>query len=219
MTPDPVGRVWTLWLPLCAAVFLALSGGLANAWYGRWMDGEQGVVEMAQWLVVSAAVVVAARAIGGPEVRRSSFLLVWFALAALACFYVAGEEVSWGQHFLQWNTPDYWRAINDQEETNLHNASAWFDQKPRAVLELGVVVGGLLAPLARRLRPGLLRGLSDLVAPTAATVPIALLAELAGFSKRLDLNLFYRPSEIQELYFYLFVLVYLLVLRGRLGRR
>jgi hypothetical protein len=219
MTSDRPNHVWTFWLPVGLAVALALLGTRAPGWYEVWMNGERGAVELGQWLALLAAIIVAARLLARSEMRDRPALLAWVAIGGLACFYVAGEEVSWGQHFLQWNTPEYWRAINDQQETNLHNTSTWFDQKPRALLELGVIVGGLLAPLLRRLRPGLLRGLPDLIAPTAATVPIAFVAEFAGFAKRLDLDLFFRPSEIQELYFYLFALAYLMVLDRRIRGR
>ncbi len=52
--------------------------------------------------------------------------------------YFAGEEVSWGQHWLGWETPPAIAAVNDQQETNLHNTSSWLDQKPRLALELWV---------------------------------------------------------------------------------
>jgi hypothetical protein len=77
----------------------------------------------------------------------------WFALWALACVYFAGEEASWGQHLFGWQTPDWVGAIyetlgmvNDQGETNIHNASSWLDQKPRAAVELWVVIGGIVVP-------------------------------------------------------------------------
>src|SRR3546814_4167282 len=54
---------------------------------------------------------------------------------------MAGEEASWGQHYAGWLTPDNWQALNDQGETNLHNTSSWLDQKPRTLLEIGVIVG------------------------------------------------------------------------------
>lgn len=219
MTSEGPSRLWTLWAPLAIAVLLATLGKLAPGWYDAWMNDERGGVELAQWLVLAAAVVAALRLLARPELRRRPALLAWVALAGLACFYVAGEEISWGQHLAQWNTPEYWRALNDQGETNLHNTSSWFDQKPRTLLELGVIVGGLLGPALRRLRPGLLRGMVDLVTPAAATLPIAAVAEFAGLDKRLGLGLFFRPSEVQELYFYLFALGYLLVLDARLRGR
>lgn len=215
MTSD---RLWTLWLPLSLALALAALGAFAPAWYAAWLNDEQGGVEMGQWLVLLAALGVALVSMGRPEARARPWLLAWLALAAVACLYVAGEEVSWGQHLLNWNTPEYWKAVNDQGETNLHNVSSWLDQKPRALLELGVVLGGLVAPAVRRLRPGLLSGPLDLLAPTAACLPVALLAELAGASKRLGFELFFRPSEVQELFFYLFVLIYLVELGRRMER-
>lgn len=217
MTPEGASRLWLLWLPVALAVLLSLLGRFAPGFYDAWLNDEQGGVEMGQWVVLVAAIIVALRLLSRPDVRRRPVVSVWVGLAALGCFYVAGEEVSWGQHFLQWNTPEYWRAVNDQAETNLHNVSSWFDQKPRALLELGVVLGGIVAPILRRLRPGVFRGLVDLLAPTAATLPIAVLAEVAGLSKRLGLDLFFRPSEVQELFFYAFVLAYLVILGRRLS--
>jgi len=219
MISERPARLWTLWLPLGLAAALAGLGTFAPGWYDAWMNDERGGVELAQWLVLVAAVVVALRLLALPEVRRRPALFAWIGLAGLACFYVAGEEISWGQHLAQWNTPEYWRAVNDQGETNLHNTSSWFDQKPRTLLELGVIVGGLLGPALRRWRPGLLRGAADLLVPVAATLPIAAIAEFAGLDKRLGLDLFFRPSEVQELYFYLFALAYLLVLGARARAR
>lgn len=219
MTSDRSDRLWTLWLPLGLALALALLGTLAPGWYADWMNDEQGGVEMGQWLVLLAALAAAVGSMLRPEARARPWLMAWLALAAVACLYVAGEEVSWGQHLLNWNTPEYWKAVNDQGETNLHNVSSWLDQKPRALLELGVVLGGLAAPALRRLRPGLLRGPLGLLAPTVACLPVALLAEFAGFSKRLGFDLFFRPSEVQELFFYIFVLIYLVDLGRRMRRR
>ena len=42
-------------------------------------------------------------------------------LAALGCFLIAMEEISWGQTFFGWNTPASIKEINLQNETNIHN--------------------------------------------------------------------------------------------------
>ena len=42
-------------------------------------------------------------------------------LFVLGCFFVAFEEISWGQHIFYWSTPDVFSKINLQNETNLHN--------------------------------------------------------------------------------------------------
>lgn len=45
------------------------------------------------------------------------------ALVAMAaiCFLGAGEEISWGQHWLKFQTSEFFTTHNHQRETNLHN--------------------------------------------------------------------------------------------------
>jgi len=45
----------------------------------------------------------------------------FFALLAMSCFYVAMEEISWGQRIFGFTSPDYFKANNLQSETNFHN--------------------------------------------------------------------------------------------------
>jgi hypothetical protein len=50
--------------------------------------------------------------------------LVYLGLALLF-FFGAGEEISWGQRILGFQTPVSLSQVNRQEEFNLHNLSAW----------------------------------------------------------------------------------------------
>lgn len=50
--------------------------------------------------------------------------LVYLGLALLF-FFGAGEEISWGQRLLGFQTPEPLSQVNRQEEFNLHNLSAW----------------------------------------------------------------------------------------------
>jgi len=52
--------------------------------------------------------------------------LVYLGLAVLF-FFGAGEEISWGQRILGFETPETLSEVNRQEEFNLHNLSAWED--------------------------------------------------------------------------------------------
>ena len=74
----------------------------------------------------------------------------WVLAWTVACIYFAGEEASWGQWYFNWETPVFVDSINDQGETNLHNMSSWLDQKPRALVELFIVIAVFAAPLMRR---------------------------------------------------------------------
>lgn len=51
-----------------------------------------------------------------PPLRRLSYVLL-----ALLFFVAFGEELSWGQHYFGFDTPEAIGKINQQEELNLHN--------------------------------------------------------------------------------------------------
>ena len=145
-----------LWIP---CVFLAVQLGLEASFSTDTlsaMHSENGPHETAQFVLLLAALIAALAVMLKINWRTHPWLGVWVALAAVCCLYVGGEEVSWGQHFLNWTTPEYWAAINDQNETNLHNTSSWLDQKPRLILLIGVVTGGVIIPFLRKKKPGLL---------------------------------------------------------------
>ncbi len=216
--------VWCwLWGPLILAAALAVVPHFNGDWYRAWITGERhGVLEAAQVLLALAGLVQCLRILAMPALQSRPWLYLWVGFAAAACFYIAGEEASWGQHYLGWETPEGWLALNDQGETNLHNTSSWFDQKPRMLLELGVVVGGILIPLWALRWPALRRRRFGIILPPMICLPSAALAEFArAWERVVDLlagrfYLFGRSSEVQEFYFYLFVLLYMIVLRRRL---
>ncbi len=72
-------------------------------------------------------------------------LIAWI----LGCVYFAGEEISWGQWYFGWSTPETLSDINRQDETNLHNTTSWLNEKPRTVVELWFLFAGLFVAVAR----------------------------------------------------------------------
>lgn len=220
--PDDASPWWWLALPLGLAVVLSLLFHISRNWFNVWVAGEPGLLEFSQVVILLAATAVALRIFSMVRGRGDRLLTTFVGLTAMTCFMIAGEELSWGQHIFGWATPSGWEALNDQGETNLHNISSWLDQKPRALLELGILVGGIAVPLVALSRPWIRRGRFGIYLPPLACLPAALIAEAVAMWDRLVLglgghqNLFHRTSEIQEFYFYLFFLFYLIILRRRL---
>jgi hypothetical protein len=215
-----LSRLWTLWLPL---IFLGIQAILEISFSTGELSvlmSENGPVELLQWVTMVLASMVAMITLFRVNPLKTPWLFAWVLTALLSCLYVAGEEVSWGQHFLEWNTPSYWQNINDQNETNLHNVSSWLDQKPRTILLIGIIVGGLVFPLLDRTRPRFLPRRFSLIYPSHELILIALLVigpRIANDMARLfNFNLFERVSEVQEVYMFYFVLLYLVVLRHRI---
>jgi hypothetical protein len=82
---------------------------------------EDGVVEsLSVVALVTAAVVCFARIVRLRGVRTRWFLFCTGILGALFVFG-AGEEISWGQRILGVESPEFFKANNAQQETNLHN--------------------------------------------------------------------------------------------------
>lgn len=211
--------LWWLWIPLGVMIVqCGLEAALPFPALDR-MHSENGPHETVQAIIMISAFGVAVAGTIRFFLQRRMALAGWFVLAALCSLYVAGEEVSWGQHLFDWGTPDFWSAVNDQQETNLHNTTSWLDQKPRAILLIGIAVGGLLIPLLRRHRPGLLPQRFAVIYPPSCLYVLALLSVVPHIlEKILEETVgtpFTRLSEVQELFMFYFVLLYLIALRKR----
>ena len=92
-----------------------------------WLLNEDGLAEWGQFLFYAGALVFSLLVLWrrrgdlGEGLRsRAAWQWLGWLLLALLFFFVAGEEISWGErithHGLEWI-----RQINTQEETNIHN--------------------------------------------------------------------------------------------------
>lgn len=183
---------------------------------------ENGVVELLQAALLLVSGVTAFRAWRSIPRERHKWFRAWLLLAAICCFFVFGEEVSWGQWWFKWTTPDYWKVLNQQQETNLHNTSRYLNQVPRRLLEFSVICGGILIHLVA-LIPTMKRHLPQrfiLIYPPATLSITAFCYVLLLILSRLgrqvyDLSLIPHTSETQETFLFLFVFLYILVLKKR----
>ena len=212
---------WWLGVPVAIAAFILASAWLAPEFYMQWVLPEgYGVLEVGHFFIPLATAIIALRLLLKPFVHARPFTFAFVLLAAFACLYIAGEEHSWGQHFFYWNTPEYWAAVNRQAETNLHNVHEWLNHQPRAVMQAGVFVGGLLIPLAAWFFPIVRRNRWSLFLPAAALVPAALgwalFRGVNQVTKIFGESLVPRPSESVETFIYLFLLFYMIVFARRI---
>ncbi len=175
---------------------------------------ENGLIEIAQVFAISIGLFAALVKLRHLDWREQKFLVFWFSMASLGCLYIAGEEISWGQWVLLWESSDFWLAINDQNETNLHNTSSWLDQKPRILLEIGVVVSGLILVWLRKRHP---QKIPAWLMPLIPASPAACVAGLYVFVKLTDvvwnvfeIKLYARASEVIEFLIYYYITVYVI---------
>jgi hypothetical protein len=213
---------WWLGIPLLVAAFTVGTYQLAPHFYLRYVLPEgYGLLEISHFFIPLFGLFIAASLLLLPFVRARPVAFTVALISALSCLYIAGEEMSWGQHFFHWNTPEYWAMVNRQEETNLHNTYAIFEKTPRSMLETGIFIGGLIVPLAALFYPWLRACRASLFLPADALVPTALGAFLFKLIDRLQQGgyintILQRPSETIETYLYFFILAYLIVYARRL---
>jgi hypothetical protein len=220
LSNTPLKPLYWLYLPLlwmAAQIGLELTlddNTLIN------LHAENGPHELIQFFMLVAGAIVAARILFGMD-KSNKWLVAWVVAAFAACTFVAIEEMSWGQSVFKWGTPEFWAHINVQEETNLHNTSTWLNQKPRILLAIGIVTGGLLIPLAKKYKPSWVPKKFDIIYPPATlgvTAALYLFVRLTEKAANVffDMDIWARPSEIEEVYFFYFVLLYLVVMKKRL---
>ncbi len=210
-----------LWLPLLLLLLLTVLFFFSPELAKYWIGAEGGLVELGTPIVLVPAVISGILCLRKYKLLPHGWLAGWLLLITAACVYFAGEELSWGQQLFHWGTPEVMLEINDQQETNIHNISSWFDQKPRLLLELWVLIGGIILPLWRRWK-GIVY-ISDnwryWFWPSFICLPVAAISILVK-EKLVDYwpyDFQIRSSELQEFYFALFLFFYLYSCKRRLS--
>jgi hypothetical protein len=213
---------WWLGVPVFVAVFALGTYWIVPAWYMRYVLPEgYGLLEVSHFFIPLFGLFIAGSLLFLPFVRARPFVFSVALVGALSCLYIAGEEMSWGQHFFHWNTPEYWAAINRQDETNLHNAYLILEGLPRSILQLCIAIGGLGVPLGAVFYPAVRTCRISLFLPPPALVPTSLGAVGLKLVDHLQqsgylTNLLHRPSETIETYLYFFILAYLVIYARRI---
>lgn len=127
-----IGGRWLFALATGTSILLALGtamiAGIAPGLFSRWFS-EDSIGEHAQetLLVISAIIGFATMArapAGHGRVGPFGPRVALFGLAAVA-LTVFLEEISWGQKYMHWRTPDFLLGANSQQETNFHNLDTW----------------------------------------------------------------------------------------------
>lgn len=155
--PDMVFESRTSALPFTIAALPVVTFGIyiflqsfpSTRAFATWLVQENRPVELLTFLSLLAAGVVALR-LANRLRKREPYLLAAIALALFGagCLVVAMEEISWGQQFFGFATPESIKHINRQGEVTLHNLGGV--QGHASYLYLCFGLGGLAGYLLHR---------------------------------------------------------------------
>lgn len=214
-----IKKLWGVYVPVAIAAALAIINPLLPRPFINIIYIENGILEIFQPTICFAAVFVGLTILA--KIKLSKWLRIWVGAAILGALYVGLEEISYGQQILKWETGAYWSEVNDQNETNFHNTSSWLDQKPRILLLVGIIIGGIVVPLLARFRPASLPTRLSAIYPSADLITVASLVAFTQATKALlkltGIVIYDRTSELNEFFMFYFVLLYLCQLRHKLA--
>ncbi|MFQ5737389.1 MAG: hypothetical protein ACE5JX_00115 [Acidobacteriota bacterium] len=119
----------------------------------KWLTGEDGFLENMQ--VGCCATSLVLTVLIGRRLSSKGMRTLYFFLAG-GFLFLMGEELSWGQRLLGWETPEWLNTLNRQAESNLHNVHG-VESAFRGLQLIAGALGSLLPGLAligwNRLRP------------------------------------------------------------------
>ncbi len=147
-------RDWKLSSSMAAFIsfgipILVCLAGAATALLGKHaykaFTGEDGISENLQVLFWTFALILGLVVMGRLWQKGSKIFALLYLVLNIGIVFIVGEEISWGQRIFGWETSEELKAINKQEETNLHNIEGVGDK----IKWLHVLIGsyGTIFPL------------------------------------------------------------------------
>jgi len=125
------------------------SNGNQNPFVSFDLWNESGFIENLQALFLFLSIIFIFITI--KAYRKNIFFKILLIIKLFALIYFLGEEISWGQHFLEWNSPEFFMIANSQKETNLHNISGLFNQFPRLLVLIWCALSSITIFLINRI--------------------------------------------------------------------
>jgi uncharacterized membrane protein len=113
-----VGPIFFL-VPLLGSVGIVLAR--ADKGLYRYLTNEDSVLEWPQFFGFAVAAVFACLCAWLLFRTGRRVVAVAYLAFAVGCFFIAGEEIAWGQRILGFGTPERLEEINEQKEVTVHN--------------------------------------------------------------------------------------------------
>tara|TARA_B110000483_G_C17937338_1_gene443204 strand:+ start:31 stop:711 length:681 start_codon:yes stop_codon:yes gene_type:complete len=113
------------------------------------LDGN-GLVETMQEIILLFTICYLLLFLNKLKNKKCNTIKIFLILETLGLSYFFFEEISWGQHIIGYNTPDFLFSINNQKEFNLHNISNLFNELPKSFVFIWC---GIAIPFVKLFKP------------------------------------------------------------------
>ncbi len=137
------------WMPLALSLSVLASKVYQPAYH--FFIQEDGLLEWGTFLFAAMAAFAAGRTTCSRATDGYPVQAIMYGMLMLALIFLAGEEISWGQRILGFETPDSLQGINKKNEANLHNIGRFLSWTPLITLVAGLL-GSFAWTVNRRIR-------------------------------------------------------------------
>ena len=112
--------------------------GVGNQGWNLHIWSENGLIETLQIIILFITLLILINLYLNKNFK-SKLINVFLVIEIIGITYIFFEEISWGQHFIKFKTPELFLdksgfLFNKQEEFNLHNTSNLFNELPRSLI-------------------------------------------------------------------------------------
>ena len=120
--------------------------------YNPLVWNENGIIESIQAIILFINILILAKLL---RIKSNSKIIRNFLVLNFICIlYIFFEEISWGQHYLKFDTPNMLVKensvlFNKQSEFNLHNISNLFNEIPRVMVLIWCCLSIILLRLSK----------------------------------------------------------------------
>lgn len=225
LSPTEILLYWII--PLFAGYSVVVSYFIGSDFYQFWVFNPFGFVETFVGTTLLLTAILGIYILTLPQPSKSLLPRAMLFTYVCAVIFFLGEDMNWGQYyrekFFGYEVHEYFKDNNKEMETNLHNMSGWFNQKPRFLVLLWVLVTGVLFQLGWQYPKNKTNSfIPEYFWPDKKILPLGImvitarlperLSELAGQENIKEI----RYSEVQEIFLALFMLMFLLQIYKKL---
>ncbi len=111
---------------------------IGTSWF-NWLRLEDGPLEWLQCLFFLSASICASIIVWKTRGQRFKKQWICWLVLGFVCFFIAGEEISWGERITGFGF-DFLRDINEQGESNIHNSEFFH----HTLLDPSIIISCLL---------------------------------------------------------------------------
>lgn len=114
------------------------TNGVGNQGWDLTIWQENGIIEMLQNIILFVTLFILIKIYWKNKIK-SKLIKIFLIIKIIGITYIFFEEISWGQHFIGFKTPEFLLNkevffYNKQGEFNLHNTSNLFNELPRSLI-------------------------------------------------------------------------------------